>query len=94
MENLRENIPEMGEDEPREDNDKKVEKSFWIAAEQIGMKISKEYISYMKGWPIKLAFETLINKLLPYAKEKEIRQKVEECYRIFRKSLERQYQIQ
>jgi hypothetical protein len=47
----------------------------------------------MKGWPIRLAFETLVNKLSPYAKEKEIRQKVEEFYRIFRSFLERQYQM-
>jgi hypothetical protein len=90
MEDL--NIPEMGEENASRVNDK-TERSFWLAAEQIGFKISREYIRYMKGWPIRLAFETLVNKLSPYAKEKEIRQKVEEFYRIFRSFLERQYQL-
>jgi hypothetical protein len=65
-----------------------VENSFWLAIDRVGLLTSKEYISYMKGWPIWFAFETLYNKLMPYAKENEIRRKVEESYSIFRKSLE------
>lgn len=65
-----------------------VENSFWLAAERVGLLTSKEYISYMKGWPIWFALETLCNKLMPYAKENEIRKKVEESYSIFRNSLE------
>ena len=65
-----------------------IENSFWLAIERVGLLTSKEYISYMKGWPIWFAFETLYNKLMPYAKENEIRRKVEESYAIFRKSLE------
>jgi hypothetical protein len=65
-----------------------VEHSFWLAIERAGLQTSKEYISYMKGWPIWFAFETLSNKLMPYAKENEIRKKVEESFSIFRKSLE------
>ncbi|HEY4785035.1 MAG TPA: hypothetical protein VIH57_03255 [Bacteroidales bacterium] len=65
-----------------------VENSFWQAIERVGLLTSKEYISYMKGWPIWFAFETLCNKLMPYAKEKEIRRKVDESFSVFRKSLE------
>jgi len=65
-----------------------VEKSFWVAVDRVGLLTSKEYISYMKGWPIWFAIETLCNKLMPYAKENEVRRKVEESYSIFRKSLE------
>jgi hypothetical protein len=59
-----------------------------MAVERSGLSTSKEYISYMKGWPIWFAFETLCNKLMPYAKEKEIRRKVEESYSIFKNNLE------
>ena len=65
-----------------------VENSFWLAAEQTGIKISRENINYMDGWPVWLVFETLCNKLLPYAKENEIQKKVEESYSIFRKNME------
>ncbi len=65
-----------------------VENSFWLAIDRVGLVTSKEYISYMKGWPIWFAFETLYNKLMPYAKENEIRKKVEESFSIFRNSLE------
>jgi hypothetical protein len=65
-----------------------VENSFWLAAEQTGIKISRENINYMDGWPVWLVFETLCNKLLPYAKENEIQKKVEESYSIFRKNIE------
>lgn len=92
MEELIENIPENGDEEDPKTQGK-VERSFRMAAEQLGIKISREYISYMKGWPIRLAFETLVNKISPYAKEKEIRQKVEEFYKIFSQVLERQYQV-
>lgn len=65
-----------------------VENSFWFAMERSGLWTSREYTSYMKGWPIRFAFETLCNKLMPYAKENEVRKKVEESYTIFRKNLE------
>ena len=65
-----------------------VENSFRVAIERVGLLTSKEYISYMKGWPIWLALETLCNKLMPYAKENEIHKKVEESFTIFRLSLE------
>lgn len=65
-----------------------VENSFWLAIERTGLSTPKEYTNYMKGWPIRFAFETLCNKLMPYAKENEIRKKVEESYSIFRKSLQ------
>src|SRR6266498_3248641 len=65
-----------------------VENSFWLAMERAGLSTPREYTSYMKGWPIRFAFETLCNKLMPYAKENEIRKKVEESFNIFRKNLE------
>jgi len=65
-----------------------VENSFWLAIERVGLLTSREYISYMRGWPIRFAFETMCNKLMPYAKENEIRRKVEESYSIFGNSLE------
>jgi hypothetical protein len=68
--------------------DQIVENSFRIAIERSGLLASKEYISDMKGWPIWFALETLSNKLMPYAKEKEIQKKVEESFSIFRIRLE------
>lgn len=65
-----------------------VESSFLFAIDRVGLLTSKEYLRDMKGWPIWFAFETLCNKLMPYAKENEIRRTVEESYSIFRKSLE------
>jgi hypothetical protein len=65
-----------------------VENSFWLAIERVGLLTSREYISYMRGWPIRFAFETMCNKLLPYAKENEIRRKVEESYAFFKSNLE------
>ena len=65
-----------------------VENSFWLAIERVGLLTSREYVSYMKGWPIRFAFETMCNKLMPYAKENEIRRMVEESYSVFKKSLE------
>ena len=64
-----------------------IENSFWLAAEQTGIKISRENIICMNGWPVWLVFETLCNKLLPYAKENEIQKKVEESYSIFKKNI-------
>jgi hypothetical protein len=64
-----------------------VENSFWLEAEKTGIKISRENINYMDGWPVWIVFETLCNKLLPYAKENEIQKKVEESYSIFKKNL-------
>jgi len=65
-----------------------VENSFWLAAEKTGIKISRENINYMDGWPVWLIFETLCNKLLPYAKENEIQKIVKESYSIFKKNME------
>lgn len=68
--------------------DQIVENSFRVAIELSGLVASKEYISDMKGWPIWFALETLSNKLMPYAKEKDIQKKVEESFSIFRTRLE------
>lgn len=68
--------------------DEKVEKSFWLAAEQTGIKTSVENINYMRGWPVWLVFETLCNKLLPYAKANEIQKRADESYCIFIKDIQ------
>ena len=65
-----------------------VENSFWLTIERVGLMTSREYIGYMRGWPIRFAFETMCNKLMPYAKEKDIRKKVEESFSLFQNSLE------
>jgi len=76
------------ETEPQKREKAIVENSFWLAAEQTGIKTSQDNINYMWGWPVWLVFETLCNKLLPYAKENEIQKKVEESYSIFIKNIE------
>jgi len=81
-------VLEVKKTEFQERENDKVENSFWVAAEQTGIKISQENISYMRGWPVWLVFETLCNKLLPYAKENEIQKKVEESCVIFKKNIE------
>ncbi len=65
-----------------------VDNSFWLTIERVGLLTSREYIGYMRGWPIRFAFETMCNKLMPYAKEIEIRKKVEELFSIFSKNLD------
>jgi len=68
--------------------DDKVENSFWLAAEQSGIKTSADNINYMRGWPVQLVFETLCNKLLPYAKANEIQKMADESYSIFIKDFQ------
>ena len=67
--------------------EEKVENSFWLAVEKTGIKTSAENIIYMQGWPVWLVFETLCNKLLPYAKASEIQKIADESFSIFVKDL-------
>jgi hypothetical protein len=90
MDKIEESISQSDENKSNEED--KVLKSFWLAIEQTGIKISREYISDMVGWPIRMAIETICNKVMPYAKEKEIKKKVEEIYSLFSITLEHQYQ--
>jgi phosphonatase-like hydrolase len=73
-------------------DENEVENCFWEAVNQTGLVTTHEQINSMMGWSKRTVFETLWNKQLPSASAREIDQKVDHSFNIFRNILEHHYQ--
>ena len=69
-----------------------VESCFLEAVNQTGLQATNDEINSMMGWSKLRVFQTLWNRQLEGASEEKIAKRVDDSYRIFRKTLEAHYQ--
>jgi len=72
-------------------DEKEVESCFWTAAEQTGLITTHERIVSMMGWSKRLVFETLWKEQLVNISDREISEKTDHSYKIFKEVLEHHY---